>query len=74
MNVLGSCTPGTVGRRLRPINLDTTGSHQQQMVGKPHTLYQIRPHHSWLKGRTYLKRIRSRNDPLVHLIMINMDQ
>jgi hypothetical protein len=46
----GSRTPGTVGHRLRLKILDMTGSLQQQTTREPYTPYQIRPHHSRLKG------------------------
>jgi hypothetical protein len=52
----GSCTPGTVGHRLRLINLDTTDSLQRQTGEKSHTPYRILPHHSWLKGRGHLPK------------------
>jgi hypothetical protein len=42
----GSCTPGTVGHRLRPKNLDMTGSLELHTAGEPSTSYRIRPHHS----------------------------
>jgi hypothetical protein len=54
--LLGSYTPGTVGRRLRLINLDTTGSLQWKTVRKPYTMYQIRPHLSWPRGRSHLPK------------------
>jgi hypothetical protein len=41
VKLLGSCTPGTVGHRLRPMNLDTTDSLQRQTAGEPITTYQI---------------------------------
>jgi hypothetical protein len=51
--LLKSSTLGTFGHRLHPIILDMTGSLQQQMAGEPYTPYEIRPHHSRLKGRGY---------------------
>jgi hypothetical protein len=39
--LLGSSTLGTMGHRLWPKNLDTTGSLQQQMAGEPYTSYWI---------------------------------
>jgi hypothetical protein len=49
----GSSTPGTMGYRLQPKILDTTGTLQQQMAGEPYTPYQRMPHHSRLKRRGY---------------------
>jgi hypothetical protein len=48
-----SCTPSTVGRRLRPKILDMIGSFQQKMAGEPYTPYQIWLHHSRLKRRDH---------------------
>jgi hypothetical protein len=52
--LLGSCTTGSMGRRLRPNNIDTTGSSSSKMAGEPYTLYQGRPNHSWLERGCYL--------------------
>jgi hypothetical protein len=54
--LLGSCTPGTMGYRLWPKNLDTVSSHQQQAARKQYIMYWIWPHHSWLKRRGHLPK------------------
>jgi hypothetical protein len=52
----GSCTPGTVGHQLQPINLDTVGSLQWQVAGEPYTPYRIWLHHYWLERTGHLPK------------------
>jgi hypothetical protein len=49
--LLRSCTLGTAGHRLRPNNMYMTGSPIGKMAGRPYTLYQIHPYHSWLERK-----------------------
>jgi hypothetical protein len=56
-----SCTPGTSVHRLRPNNLDTTGSSDSKTAKEPYTPYQGWPQHSWLdRGHLSKKTILRR--------------
>jgi hypothetical protein len=69
--LFGSYTPGTMGRRLRPINLNAIGSLQRQMAREPHTSYQIWPHHSWLKRRGHQPK-KSKNLGPIHTVPLSL--
>jgi hypothetical protein len=63
----GSCTLGTVGHRLRPKILETTGSLQWQTAEEPYTSCRIWPHHSRLKRREHQpKKTNPGSNPRLH--------